>query len=66
MSDPSAELMRLRKALRLIRGEACERSTAGLGSCFGNGYTPNAEYGADRCCHACIADAALRQPERAA
>jgi len=45
--------------LQLIRGQHCESFTSGLGSCFRNGRTPDAEFGADRCCKACIADAAL-------
>ena len=46
--------------LELIRGDHCESFTTGLGSCFRNGRTPDAIYGADRCCLPCIADSTLR------
>lgn len=36
-------------------GYECESYTTGIGSCFTNGRTPEAQYGADRCCHSCIA-----------
>lgn len=33
----------------------CENFTSGVGSCFRNGRTVNATFGADRCCNSCIA-----------
>jgi hypothetical protein len=49
----------LAEALALIRRDACENFTTGLGSCYQHGRTPDAKYGAERCCDSCIADAAL-------
>lgn len=42
-----------------IRGDVCENFTDGLGACYRAGRSPSAQYGADRCCTACIADAIL-------
>jgi hypothetical protein len=47
------------KALRTLRQDGCENYTSGIGSCFRNHRTPDAEFGADRCCTSCVADAAL-------
>ncbi len=46
-----------RAALTLIAGEQCSTFTSG--DCAGDGRTPDAEYGADRWCDACIARAGL-------
>ena len=39
--------------------DQCEHFTSGIGSCFRNGRTPEAFYGAERCCNSCIAHLAL-------
>lgn len=39
----------------------CENFTSGIGSCFRDGRTVDAEDGADRCCHSCIAHDALER-----
>ena len=38
----------------------CERSTAGIGSCFDDGYEEDAEYADDRACSPCIAHRGLQ------
>lgn len=45
--------------LAFLRGATCTNFTTGLGSCFRNGRSPDAQYGAVECCVPCIADAAL-------
>jgi hypothetical protein len=52
-------LAKMEKALRTLRQDGCENYTSGIGSCFRNHRTPDAEFGADRCCASCVADAAL-------
>lgn len=48
------------EALELIAGDRCERTHMGkLGTCFSDGHTVDAKYGADRACDTCIAGAAL-------
>lgn len=48
------------EALELIAGDRCERTHMGkLGTCFSDGRTVDARYGADRACDACIAWVAL-------
>lgn len=47
-------------ALRIIAARDCENYTTGLGSCYENGRTPDAKFGAERCCTACIADSGLK------
>lgn len=50
----------MRDALERIAGNGCEHNTTpGWGHCYIEGRTPDAEFGADRCCDACIAHAAL-------
>ncbi len=49
----------MHSALLLIRGFECETFTTGLGSCFQNDRSPEAYFGADRCCTACVAWKAL-------
>lgn len=61
LAERGTELERLRDALRIIRGDECHNFTTGLGSCYQNGRMEDAEYGADRCCGACIADRALTE-----
>lgn len=56
--NPTAASILLR-ALRVIRGKHCHKSTVGIGSCFRDGHTIGAKYMADRACDACIADRAL-------
>lgn len=46
-------------ALRLIAGRGCRSFTSGLGSCFSNGRTEDAEYGEDLACVGCVAWRAL-------
>lgn len=58
--DQALRVPVLVKALKWIRRDGCENFTSGLGSCFRNGRTPDAQYGADRCCAPCVADTALR------
>jgi hypothetical protein len=59
-SQVDARLGVARKALRLIAPERrCETFTTGIGSCFRNGRTVDAEYTAYRCCASCIAHDAL-------
>lgn len=49
-------------ALRHIAPEMeCENFTSGIGSCFRNGRTVDAQYTADRCCNSCIAHDALER-----
>jgi hypothetical protein len=49
------------EAMFLLRGTGrCEHTIAPVGACFLEGRTPDAEYGADKCCTHCIADKALR------
>jgi hypothetical protein len=49
------------EAMFLLRGSGrCEHFTHPVGACFAEGRTPDAEYGADKCCTACVADRALR------
>lgn len=57
-----AEVARLKAALRRIVATTdgnCEKSTAGIGSCFRNGNDPDGVDYVSRCCDACIAHAAL-------
>jgi hypothetical protein len=55
-----ARLGLARKALRQIAPvRECESFTSGIGSCFRAGRTPDAKYGADKCCASCIAHDAL-------
>lgn len=57
-----AEIERVKAALQLILSQTygeCEHNTSGIGSCFANGRTADAEYGADMACPPCIAHAAL-------
>lgn len=52
----------LEKALRYIlaaSADQCENYTSGIGSCFRNYRTPDATYGADRCCWPCLAHSVL-------
>lgn len=51
--------LHLEGALRVIAARGCQNFTTGLGSCFRNGRTADAEYGADQACEGCIAHAAL-------
>jgi len=54
-----ARIAELEEALELIAKEGCERFANG-GSCWDNpALSEDAEYGADRVCHACIAASAL-------
>lgn len=57
-------LIALRQIIAASGGQ-CERLTTGIGSCFTSGnpwpWTPDAKYGADRCCNACIAHRALME-----
>ena len=50
---------RLRAALQMIDTGDCENYTSGHLACFKNRRTPEAIYGADRCCNSCIARRAL-------
>ncbi len=58
-NDMIVKFAQMHGALLIIRGFECESFTSGLGSCFRNDRTPEAYYGAERCCHACIAWKAL-------
>jgi hypothetical protein len=59
----AAEVERARgaagRALTLVAGTSCEKSTAGPGTCWRDYRDPNAKYGAERWCDPCIALAAL-------
>ncbi len=46
--------------LQLLREDTCQHSTAGVGSCYQEGRSPSAKYGADEACTACAADRVLR------
>jgi len=62
IAQQATRLQALETALNQILAATdghCERLTTGIGSCFVSGYSPDAEYGADRCCDACIAHHAL-------
>lgn len=50
----------MEKALRTIASWDCENFTSGIGSCYENDRTPDAEFTADRCCAPCIADKGLK------
>lgn len=49
------------EALRNISVQDCENFTSGLFSCFKDGRTVNAQYGADKVCNSCIAEKALNE-----
>lgn len=52
-------------ALRHIAPELkCEAFTSGIGSCFRVGRTPDARYGADKCCDSCIANDAFERIDK--
>jgi pyruvate kinase len=42
-------------------GNQCENDTSGIGACFRNGRTPDAKYGADRCCWSCLAHSLMER-----
>jgi len=52
-------------SLQKLAARGCENFTTGVGSCYQNGRHETAEYLADRCCSACVADYALRAYEAA-
>jgi hypothetical protein len=57
-----ARVARLTAALRRVldaNDGQCEKSTAGIGSCFRNGNDPDGADFVSRCCNACITHAAL-------
>lgn len=57
---PSGRAERMEAALRLIAGTKCNNFTTGLGSCFRNGRSAWAYYGAEAACSACIAHEGLQ------
>lgn len=59
-ASDDVEKERMRAALKLIAEPSCERLTTGPGSCWNEpAWSPEAQYGSDKWCDACIALSAL-------
>jgi hypothetical protein len=66
LENPTSREDVLKTALEAILekgANSCQSYTTGLGSCFRNGRSLDAKWGADKVCDCCIAAAALQKAQ---